>query len=57
MKQYEYKAVQFPQQIGFNFKKKIQNFENQMNTLGQEGWKFCFHGNNCTIFIREKEKK
>lgn len=55
MKKYEYKFVQFPKEIGFDFKKKISESEKQWNQLGKEGWMFCKEGNGVIIFVREAE--
>ncbi len=55
MKRFEYKFVQFPKEIGFDYKKKIIESEKQWNQLGSEGWMFCKEGNGVIIFMREIE--
>ena len=56
MKKYEYKLVHFSTQFGFDFEKKMKTMEQQWNELGQQGWKYCTDGNDCTVFMREIEE-
>lgn len=55
MKKFEYKFVQFPKQLGFDYEKKVRESEKEWNKLGQDGWQFCKEGNGVIIFIREIE--
>lgn len=51
--QYEYKFLSFPAKLSFDYDKKLRELERQWNELGQHGWKFCTHGPDFTVFMRE----
>lgn len=53
MKKYEYKFIAQRIVIGLDYEKKMKNAEAEWNELGRQGWKFCWEGNGCIVFIRE----
>ncbi|MBF8982505.1 DUF4177 domain-containing protein [Lutibacter sp. B2] len=56
MKKIEYKIVVIKTKLGFNLEKKSKEFENELNELGQQGWRFCSWVNGGVLFMREIEE-
>lgn len=55
MKKYEYKFANTKVKWGFDYAKKIAQWEAEWNALGSEGWQFCYAAEGVLVFQREIE--